>query len=605
MLPRGRNLAIRRRTLRQKSKIENDHIDLETSKSLELFIAEVEAFESLGNEKKDHLRELDLLVLDTSIRETTVGSIRGHTLDNKREIFKEIKKCGFKYYVIEAFNTETRVGDVFVKSLNDAGEDLSGAFAFSECWDVVKNKIPQEEPIPVGMRKCLQFGVPNVIIEVDLCFYKVDYGRFDEGKICELLKKRLQWIKKNLSKDSLTFVNLRDFSDAMASYPQRVWKVVNFLSSLPAGDRILGIMIEDLGKYDKDHLGGWTKALRSEMKRCGWEDGHLLVHVHEQWGLVQGNVLEMLAMGGTGIWAGICSEGAALGHADSCTTILNLIRLGNTKVLNNGINCQYLREAAINVTKIVTTEKPFERQPVYGERATDMVFGFVFDQINNSEIETDSASLSGGRIPDFDLSKFLGVKSELRITTMASPEMILLKLRSEFGDEPQFTIDIAGAMKDQIIKNLTAGRKEEYTSKSGLAMLFDQSGGHVTAKIAEIINATAENKPHIDFLIEEVKKLWKMYDEADGTADDTLTFENFYNGFMAPYFGCYRCEDSQAGLRVIDLDYDGCIEWTEFRYFLIWAGREYPSVKNMKELLDKTFRNGIIPAMLDELSKME
>ena len=579
---------------------------LDSSKGLDLFMAEVEAFESLGNEKKEHLKELNLLVLDTSIRETTVGSIRGHTLENKKAIFEEIKKCGFKYYVIEAFNSETRVGDIFVKSLNDAGEDLSGAFAFSECWDVVENKIPQEEPIPVGMRKCKQFSVLNVIIEVDLCYYKVDYDQFDEDKICELLKKRFDWMKENVSKDSLTFLNFRDFSDAMATHPQRVWKVVNFLSALPPEDRILGILIEDLGKYDKDHLGGWTKAIRSEMRRCGWDDGHLLVHVHEQWGLVQGNVLEMLAMGGTGVWCGICSEGAALGHADSCTTILNLIRLGNCKVLKSGMNCQYLRQAAINVTEIVTTEKPFERQPIYGERATDMVFGFVFDQMKDMQsIETDGEDPTGGGACDFDLSKFLGVKSELRITTMASPEMILLKLRTEFGDEPQFTIEVATAMKDQMIKNLSAGRKEEYNSKSGLAMLFDQSGGHVTAKMSEIINETTKNQPHIDHLIKEIKELWDLYDAKDGASDDTLTFENFYNGFMAPYFGCYRCEDSQAGLKVMDLDYDGTIEWTEFKYFLIWAGRQYPDVMNIKELLDKTFRNGIIPAMLDELSKVE
>ena len=32
------------------------------------------------------------------------------------------------------------------------------------------------------------------------------------------------------------------------------------------------------------------------------------------------------------MWCGLCAEEAAMGHADSCTTILNLIRLGNKKV---------------------------------------------------------------------------------------------------------------------------------------------------------------------------------------------------------------------------------------------------------------------------------
>ena len=53
----------------------------------------------------------------------------------------------------------------------------------------------------------------------------------------------------------------------------------------------------------------WTEAIRREMDRVGWTDGHLLVHVHEQWGMADATQLDMLAAGANGIWAGVCAEG--------------------------------------------------------------------------------------------------------------------------------------------------------------------------------------------------------------------------------------------------------------------------------------------------------
>ena len=43
------------------------------------------------NPKRQVLKDLDLFVLDNSLRETTVGQLRGHTLENKRTIFQQVK----------------------------------------------------------------------------------------------------------------------------------------------------------------------------------------------------------------------------------------------------------------------------------------------------------------------------------------------------------------------------------------------------------------------------------------------------------------------------------------------------------------------------------
>ncbi|XP_071955862.1 uncharacterized protein [Antedon mediterranea] len=553
------------------------------------FYSDIEKKMSAVNKDKERLKNLELFVLDISLRETTVATLKAHTIENKRAIYEEIKKCGFKYFIVESFNHQTRIGDLFLKELIAQGEDLSKAFAFSELWEKIVDKVPQPD-IPIGMLKCKEFGIKNVFIEFDLMYYKIDYNKMNMDEVCKYLKKKIDWIRANISKDSLILLNFRDLSTTMMKYPERVRHVVNYLSSLPKEERILGLAFEDLGAVLPEQLGAWTLAIKKEMKRCGWKDGQLLFHQHEQWGLMHAANLEVLASGATGVWAGLCIEGAALGHADTCTAILNLIRLGNTKVLKQ-YNCKYLRKAAIRVTKAATGgKKPNPKQPIYGERATDLVFGFIFSD----------PTAQGG----FNMADFFGMKQEVRITNMANADMVLMKLKDVFGEDPQFTLEMAGKMKEQMLKNVSDGRKEEYNSKVGLAMLFDQAGGKLTKEMADVIAEGTKNSSFINTLIDEIKESWDEWDGRGGSrVDNQLTFDHFYNGFMAPYFGCYRCEDSQQGLKAMDMDQDGMIDWFEFRHFLIWAGRQHPKVESSQELLDIAFRDGLIPAMNDEMNK--
>lgn len=259
--------------------------------------------------------------------------------------------------------------------------------------------------------------------------------------------------------------------------------------------------------------------------------------------------------------------------------------MGNKKV-NEKFKCQYLTEAAQNVTKTTCDREPHTRQHVYGARALDIVFGF--DPVNAKE---------------FNFAEFLGIKPEIRITTLASPEMMVRKLQECFGEDEQFTIEIGKNMKAKLLENLKNERKEESNSKVGLAMLFDQSGGHLTDEMTDIIHNDKEHSHHIEELIKQLKKRWDVWDISDGVKDDQLTFDAFYNGFMAPYFGCYRCEDSRKGLEAIDMDNDGLVDWKEFALYLKWAGRQYPETKTADDLLDVAFRKGLIPAMQDVILK--
>ena len=504
----------------------------------------------------------------------------------------QVKKIGFQHIIVAAFSQMTRVEDTFICQLAGRGEDFSKFHAFTELVHSTdkESRIPDTETIPVGLMKMKELGIKNPIIEIDLFDPGIDYGIFNVERITKFLSERMEWVRKNLSPDSKILFNFRDIADAIINEPKRVFQVVKYLSSLPPNQRPFGLVFEEpTGNYLPDQLGVWTAAVRTEMDKCGFQDGHLLVHIHEKYGLAQVSQLECLVNGATGIWCSVCEEGAALGHACSSVTLLNMIRLGNEYVLKQ-YNCVALRSAAQEVTRITTGGEPHPKQPVYGERALDI----VFDGTMGSEDGTDGK---------FSMATFFGQKPPVRMTTLASPRMVVERLKTLFGENAQFTEERAQRMLEVMLEDLTMNRKEEYMSKVGLAVLFDRAGGKLTGSMAKAIEDEKPGTLHGEQLIAEIRKIWDVWDLRDGVKDDELEFDAFYNGFMAPYFGCYRCDRTRRALKAIDMDQDGKVDWNEFSLYLKWATREYPEAKDAEELLSIAFRKGLIPAMQDEVLK--
>lgn len=548
--------------------------------------------------KREALRDKELFILDNSLRESTVGQLRGHTIENKWKIYEEIKKVGFQHIVVAAFSHMTRVGETFCRQLTEKGEDFSKFYAFSELFESIgKDKVPDTETIPVGLLKMKELGVRNPIIEADLAYQGIDYEKFDVKKICDLFSQRMNWVRENLSKDARIFFNIRDLPETMQINEKRLFKVIRYLSSLPPNERPFGLMYEEpRGIYLPEELGAWTAVVRKKMDDCGFKNGHLLVHVHEQWGLANMTQLECIINGATGIWASLCEEGAAVGHACSTITLMNMIRMGNKRVLKQ-YNCTELRRAAQNITKLTTGNDPHPKQPIYGERALDVVFNM--GGMGGME-STGSKGISMPEQRDGCMAEFFGEKPVARITTLSTPQMIVDRLKDMFGEDPQFTVERAQEMLKVMLKDHHENRKEEYMSKVGLAVLFDRADGKLTKKISDVIAEEEPKSVHARRLIAEIREEWDKWDLREKVQkDDQLEFDSFYNGFMAPYFGCYRCEPTKLALKAIDMDEDGQVDWNEFALYLKWAVREYPETETSEELLSIAFRKGIIPAMQD------
>ena len=543
--------------------------------------------------KRNVLKNLDCFVLDNSLRESTVGQLRGHTLENKLAILDEVKRCGFKNIIVAAFGHMTRVDDHFLDALDKRGEDMSVLYAFSDLVSYpITDGIPDTKTIPIGIAKMGTFKLRNPIFEIDLADSNIDYDKFTMKDYCDVLLTRIQWTFDNLSREARIFVNLRDFPLAMMTAPERVFSLVSFMGSQPPEIRDhLGIIYEEpTGKYLPEEVAAWTKSVRNVMDSCKW-NGHLLVHVHKKYGNAETTQLKCLMAGANGIWASVSEEGAAMGHACSTITLMNLIRMGN-KIVQQNYNCTYLRNAAINVTQVTTGVPPAPKQIVYGGRALDLTFGF--------------GGIAGGimKEAEFDMADFFGEERPIRISTLASTQMIVDNLKRSYGDNPDFTLDRAEKMKQVMIDDLTKGRKEEYTSKMGIAVLYDRSGGELTAEIADVISTIELKLQNNIKLLDSVREIWDAWDNQETKKnDDRIQYDSFYNGFMAPYFSCYRCEDTRAGLKAIDMDANGYVDWNEFCVYLKWALRQYPNIVDVDELLSITFRKGIIPAMQDECEK--
>ena len=429
------------------------------------FIATINADAHNNDDKRRRLKNLDCFVLDNSLRESTVGQVRGHTLSDKFEIHDEVTRCGFRNFIVAAFSDNPRVDDSFLQMLAAKDKITEGMYAFSEVAIDKRN-------VPVGLAKMKTYGIRNPVLEVDLANPSLFEGdqAISMSLFCEYLEHWITWSQDNLPSaggEQNLFVNIRDFPFAISAFPERVFDLINALSSLPGNLKPSGIMYEEpTGACFSFEMASWTAATRACMDRCGWTAGHLLAHVHEKWGMAQQVQLECLASGANGIWAGLSNEGAAFDHAGSAITLMMLWRLGNKKILQR-YNCEALRSAAMNVARITTGVNPAPKHPLYGSRALDFVFDF--------------GGIAGGNDADtFALADFFGIEAPVRISTLASNAMIVKRLQHVFGQNDQFNLDMAAKMHNLMIVDLTENKKENYMKARALADLFSRAGGSVT-----------------------------------------------------------------------------------------------------------------------------
>ena len=124
--------------------------------------------EKVRVQKRERLRDLDLFVLDNSIRESMVGQLRSHTIEDKKKIYELVKKCGMHSIIVASFEHMTSVDDDFCQWLKDQNEDFSKLYSFSEVTEGLRDGAYDTETVPISLRKNKKYGLYNTLFEVDL-----------------------------------------------------------------------------------------------------------------------------------------------------------------------------------------------------------------------------------------------------------------------------------------------------------------------------------------------------------------------------------------------------------------------------------------------------
>mmetsp|Transcript_16062 Transcript_16062/g.43682 ORF Transcript_16062/g.43682 Transcript_16062/m.43682 type:complete len:662 (-) Transcript_16062:27-2012(-) len=547
-------------------------------------------------EKLERLRTMDCLVLDNTLRETTVGSLRGHTPQDKHQILRLVEPCGFTEYVIANFGDPRGADDVFAEELVASGRDLSRAWCFSELYDSFEEEDGTRRgrrPVldtPHGLVRAASLGIPNVIIERDVVCRRTSWDRWSEEEEMAMFTRRVQFAQDHGLQRVL--FNFRDFCVACAENMPWVIRLTRHVATLAQqfSGMVFGIIWEEpTGCLFPFEIVDWVSEVRAVMDDAGWREGHLLLHIHRGYGMSEAIVIECLAAGCTGIWCATCTNGAATGHACSAITLTNLARIGNTQICEK--YCFHaIRRCAIEVCKIVTGAAPEVSTEVYGERALETVF----------DASSGMGGGSGGD-PTELLCDMFGESRRMRISTMATPVMFQTKLMEIFGGTSEdYGIGLCWEMRSKMHEDLVSGRKEEYNTAAGLSALFERVGGTLTEGMVSRIVRENSFKSHP--VLVELQAAWRrvLHGTDPAAFPPPLPFRVFYDRFMAKFVPCYSCQLADSLFGALLVTDDGRLRWEAVEMRACWALDEYgDEIANADDLFHVVFQKLLLPLAVE------
>jgi hypothetical protein len=255
------------------------------------------------NRKMAVLKNLDIFILDNSIRESTVTQVREHIKDDKYAIWNAVRATGIQNCIIATFSSLPSVEDQWLEELRDTSmlDPSTGkchCYAFSELYDAFdENHMPLIKDT-LGMTKIKLYKVPNVVFEMTIkcpsAKVAIENGLLSNEKICEFIKLRLEMVHK-FSPDAKIFINFRDACTAFGnkSLAYQMITITKVLSQLDPFIRPFGIIFEDpSGAVFPWTCGDLCKTLRKVMDDNNWKDYHLLAHIHKNFGTAECCVLE-------------------------------------------------------------------------------------------------------------------------------------------------------------------------------------------------------------------------------------------------------------------------------------------------------------------------
>jgi hypothetical protein len=412
----------------------------------------------------ERLRTVNPVLLDLSIREPSVGTPLGHTVDNKLELLALARRMGFSDILLATFDVslpdEPQVDDDFVQLLVDRGEDLTGCFAFTTIA-MAKGKFAPN----ISMTKTAQYGIPNTIVDLDISRESLPPDEKSRRRFLAWLAEGIQWFQQNLRGDRggkpRIYINYQDMTDAWTLDREWVLQLTRFLASQP----IAAVTFEDgRGTLFPFQIGAATATLRHLLPR----DKRVLVHLHSGNGMENAGLIEALLQGADGVWAGFTKEAATIGHASGAELLANLARVNNPHVANT-YRLKELLPIAHRMTEINTRRPTPDDFPIIGANAYRTMLS-VFEQ-------------KAGKPMDLPPER-IGGSYGYRITAVASDYPVIRgRLRQELGlSAKSISTDLLETMRRLMRRDLRAGIRLDYDDPGQLRDLYERARALVEAK---------------------------------------------------------------------------------------------------------------------------
>lgn len=87
---------------------------------------------ALARAKEERLRNMDIFVLDNSLRETAVAAVKGQVASDKDQILSAVSKTGISDFIVAAFGELRRPEDVWLQEKFQLNQIQKSFWAFSE-----------------------------------------------------------------------------------------------------------------------------------------------------------------------------------------------------------------------------------------------------------------------------------------------------------------------------------------------------------------------------------------------------------------------------------------------------------------------------------------
>ncbi len=404
------------------------------------------------DEQTARLRDVVPCIIDMSGREATLAAAHGHTLEDKKALYRLARDFGFTDFGLPSFFDFPSVSDQFLDFLVEEGIDLDSFFATL----AVEPPVDGHEIAPNRTVEAIErTGISNLILMIEIRPATLAMlGRSADEAMTDLARY-VRHYRERLPAESARagriHVRVADPFDAFDEDPEGVMRTFKHLGALP----ISGILFEDVRgsrfTFESNEIIRLARHYNPVPRK-------ILVHPHSGNGLEDAATVEAILAGADGLWSGFTPQAAQGAHGSVMMFLSNLLRAGNLHV-REMYRVGTLAETAEAMWRIHDRGPVPPTQPVVGERA----YRYVDQYFEQTDLPGDLDPALIGREPGYE------------IMPAWAPNYVIGKRLAElgYGDEVAGNDALLRMMRILMNRAQTEGKHIRFDDPEELAKLVE------------------------------------------------------------------------------------------------------------------------------------